>query len=158
MRAQCRPYWRLAFASLAAVLSLPFVAASPAVAQFDDCFSGNSSLKATVSTVYAQITDSGPLGRHLNLTVLGQSPQQIVGLANDSHSLGVSSTLPLIHITYHILQPPLSRPPMFLRSTFGQTTRISAPPFVHLHHFHPQMSPISVLSLQALLLFPPLFP
>jgi hypothetical protein len=73
--------------------SLPaFAQSSPAVADFSDCFSGNESVKLSVSTVYAQIAENDNLGKHLNLTVLGQSPQEIIGLANGSGSLGPSHT------------------------------------------------------------------
>ncbi|KAI0322495.1 hypothetical protein OF83DRAFT_1049176 [Amylostereum chailletii] len=66
--------------------------AQPAVARFDDCFSGNATLKLDISTVYAQITHSEGLGRHLNLTVIGTSGQQIVGLTDDSHPLSTLFT------------------------------------------------------------------
>ncbi|KZV76013.1 hypothetical protein PENSPDRAFT_623379 [Peniophora sp. CONT] len=78
---------------LAYLASLPLGHASPTEPIFTDCFSGNNSLKLSVSTVYAQIADNAALGHHLNLTVIGQSPQEIIGLANGSQALGTSSTL-----------------------------------------------------------------
>lgn len=70
--------------------TLPVGNASPAEPTFTDCFSGNNSLKLSVQTIYAQIADNTALGHHLNLTVIGQSPQEIVGLANGSQALGTS--------------------------------------------------------------------
>ncbi|THH16421.1 hypothetical protein EW146_g4219 [Bondarzewia mesenterica] len=61
--------------------------AEPIVAPFDDCFTGNNTQKLNVSTVYAQITETESLGRHLNLTILGESGQEIVGFANGSNDL-----------------------------------------------------------------------
>jgi hypothetical protein len=71
---------------------------SPALAQvaiprFIDCFTGNAALKLNISTVYAQITTSESLGRHLNLTLLGNSPQVIEGTANGSSDLGACPLL-----------------------------------------------------------------
>ena len=68
--------------------------AQVATPRFTDCFSGNASLKLNVSTVYAQITTSQSLGRQLNITVLGQSPQIIQGTSNGSSDLGASHLLP----------------------------------------------------------------
>lgn len=68
--------------------------AQVAIPRFTDCFSGNVSLKLNVSTVYAQITSSQSLGKQLNITVLGQSPQVIEGTANGSSDLGASHLLP----------------------------------------------------------------
>lgn len=62
--------------------------AQVATPRFTDCFSGNPSLKLNVSAVYAQITTSESLGRLLNITVVGQSPQVIEGTANSSSDLG----------------------------------------------------------------------
>lgn len=75
---------------LAFLVALPVGHASPTQPTFTDCFSGNNSLKLSVSTVYAQIADNAALGHHLNLTVIGQSPQEIIGLVNGSHALGTS--------------------------------------------------------------------
>ncbi|KAI0053700.1 hypothetical protein FA95DRAFT_478159 [Auriscalpium vulgare] len=78
-------YPTLAFLWLSTLLSP--TTAEPTVAHFDDCFTGNASLKLNVSAVYAQITRSDLLGRHLNLTVIGQTGQPIVGFANGSTDL-----------------------------------------------------------------------
>ena len=64
------------------------VVAQVATPIFSDCFSGNDSLKLNISTVYAQITTSPSLGRHLNVVLLGESPQPIEGTANTSSDLG----------------------------------------------------------------------
>ncbi|EIN11076.1 hypothetical protein PUNSTDRAFT_64002 [Punctularia strigosozonata HHB-11173 SS5] len=56
------------------------VSAQPATVRFSDCFSGSKSQKLNVSTVYGQMFDAD--ARHLNLTVLGTSPQDIIGSAN----------------------------------------------------------------------------
>jgi len=74
----------------------PNALAQVATPRFTDCFTGNVSLKLNVSTVYAQITTSQSFGRHLNITVLGQSPQVIQGTANGSSDLGASH-LSLFH-------------------------------------------------------------
>jgi hypothetical protein len=50
--------------------------------QFKDCFSGNTTeraLKLNVTAVYAQILNKGTSNAHLNLTLLGESGQQILG-------------------------------------------------------------------------------
>ncbi|KAI9513165.1 hypothetical protein F5148DRAFT_277574 [Russula earlei] len=62
-------------------------AAQVAIPRFIDCFSGNPSLKLNITTVYAQITTSESLSKHLNITLLGQSPQIIQGTANGSSDL-----------------------------------------------------------------------
>lgn len=86
------------FTSLAFLFSNAL--AQVATPRFTDCFSGNTSLKLNVSTVYAQITTSQSLGRQLNITVLGQSPQIIQGTSNGSSDLGASHLLP-----FHPLSP-----------------------------------------------------
>jgi hypothetical protein len=72
----------------------PIALAQVATPRFGDCFSGNTSLKLNVSTIYAQITTSQSFGTLLNITVLGQSPQPIQGTANGSSDLGASSPSP----------------------------------------------------------------
>lgn len=63
------------------------ISAQIAIPRSSDCFSGNTSLKFDVSTVYAQVTTSDSLGKHLSLVLLGQSPQVIQGTANGSSDL-----------------------------------------------------------------------
>ncbi|ETW84113.1 hypothetical protein HETIRDRAFT_34584 [Heterobasidion irregulare TC 32-1] len=63
------------------------VLANPILAPFDDCFIGNATQKLNVSSVYAQITTTESLGNHLNLTVFGESAQEIVGYQNGSSDL-----------------------------------------------------------------------
>ncbi|KAI6024474.1 hypothetical protein EDC04DRAFT_249060 [Pisolithus marmoratus] len=57
------------------------VSAQPATLPFNDCFTGNVAQKMSVDTVYSQIVD----GQRLNLTVLGQTAQQIIGDANTTN-------------------------------------------------------------------------
>lgn len=75
------------------------VRANPATLTFKDCFSGNVSQKFNISTVYAQILDTTQMGVYLNLTVLGVSPQQILGFTNTSTSLGELCLL-YLHVIY----------------------------------------------------------
>lgn len=79
------------------------VLANPILTPFDDCFIGNATQKLNVSSVYAQITTTESLGKHLNLTVFGESAQEIVGYQNGSsdlcmtvHSCLTSFTKPVI--------------------------------------------------------------
>jgi hypothetical protein len=69
------------------------VRAQPAALQFQDCFTGNDTLKINVATVYGQILTSSPMQKFLNLTVFGESGQVIAGFSNESSSLGIVSTL-----------------------------------------------------------------
>ena len=71
------------------LLLLPSVAADPATIPFQDCFDGSESVdqKFNVSTVYAQVLQNADFGNYLNLTVVGTSPQDIIGVTNDSTSL-----------------------------------------------------------------------
>jgi hypothetical protein len=62
--------------------------ADPASIPFEDCFSGNDSMKLTVDEVYGQVLTSSELGTYLNLTVIGNSPQDILGFTDSSSSLG----------------------------------------------------------------------
>lgn len=78
--------------------------AQVATPPFSDCFSGNASFKLNISTVYAQITTSPSLGRHLNITLLGESPQPIEGTANTSSDLGACHC----HISVYPICSPLS--------------------------------------------------
>ncbi|KAF8076772.1 hypothetical protein FPV67DRAFT_1472632 [Lyophyllum atratum] len=80
--------------ALLGLLLLPRVLADPAIVQFTDCFDddSNPALKLDISTVYAQVLDNDELGRHLNLTVLGTSPQEIQGFTNTSTSLATLFT------------------------------------------------------------------
>ncbi|KAF7317221.1 TRP domain-containing protein [Mycena chlorophos] len=66
--------------------------ADPATLAFNDCFSGNASLKLSVDTVYGQVLDDPQLGTYLNLTVIGNSPQQIDGFTDSSSSLATLFT------------------------------------------------------------------
>jgi hypothetical protein len=86
---------RLFTASLPPALALLILAfllparADPATVPFTDCFDSDENLvqKLNVSTVYAQVLENRDLGVYLNLTVLGDTPQQILGTTNASGSL-----------------------------------------------------------------------
>jgi hypothetical protein len=107
----------------------PNTLAQVATPRFTDCFSGNASLKLNVSTVYAQITTSQSLGRHLNITVLGQSPQIIQGTSNGSSDLGASHLLPFHRVSFkhrRNLQPPCSLTQRSSHSISSITTHFSA--------------------------------
>ncbi|EPQ58976.1 hypothetical protein GLOTRDRAFT_135976 [Gloeophyllum trabeum ATCC 11539] len=66
--------------------------AQPATVPFHDCFSGNHDVKLNVSTVYAQLLQNDSLGKYLNVTVLGESPQNISGRADGSNNLATLFT------------------------------------------------------------------
>jgi len=77
------------------LLAVPRVLADPATATFLDCFDNDANVtrKLTVSTVYAQVVDNAGTGPNLNLTVLGTSPEDIVGFLNTSGSLSTCAVL-----------------------------------------------------------------
>lgn len=64
------------------LLRLPRTLAQPAAIKFTDCFTGNTSIKLDVSTVYAQVLLVNEQ-RKLNFTVIGTTPQEIIE-ASDS--------------------------------------------------------------------------
>jgi hypothetical protein len=66
-----------------------FVIAEPATVLFKDCFSGHDDQKMTVSTVYAQVFNNEGPNRHLNLTLIGDTKQEVVGKGDN---LGEYST------------------------------------------------------------------
>ncbi|THH11480.1 hypothetical protein EW145_g629 [Phellinidium pouzarii] len=71
------------------------VSAQPATLSFTDCTSGNavdSAKKINVSTVYGQIVTGENLGRHLNLTVIGNTGQEITPISNDTQLLSTMFT------------------------------------------------------------------
>lgn len=65
------------------------VLADPATVPFVDCFDdeSNADQRFTVNTVYAQVFQNEEWGNYLNLTVIGDSPRQIVGRDNASMNL-----------------------------------------------------------------------
>ena len=79
------------------LLLIPCTLADPATIPFQDCFDPSESIsqKFNVSTVYAQVLHNDEWGKYLNLTVVGTSPQEILGLANGSSSLCKSTIVPL---------------------------------------------------------------
>ncbi|KAG2013149.1 membrane protein [Coprinopsis cinerea AmutBmut pab1-1] len=70
------------------------VRADPAVVPFRDCFDEPSNVdnQLNVSTVYAQVLKDEEENHYLNLTVVGSSPAEIVGLTNASTSLATLFT------------------------------------------------------------------
>ncbi|KAF8961094.1 hypothetical protein BDZ97DRAFT_1940150 [Flammula alnicola] len=76
------------------ILLLPSTFADPASIPFQDCFDETQGVdqKFNVSTVYAQVLHNEEWGRYLNLTVLGTSPKDIVGMDNTSSSLSTLFT------------------------------------------------------------------
>jgi hypothetical protein len=69
-----------------ALWACALVNAEPATVMFKDCFSGKDEQKMTVSSVYAQVLDKDDAERHLNLTVIGDTPQQIVGWSDTDNN------------------------------------------------------------------------
>lgn len=70
------------------------VIATPASLPFSECTAGNAidpSLKINASTVYGQIVTNDELGRHLNLTVIGNTGQAIEPISNATDLLSESS-------------------------------------------------------------------
>lgn len=65
---------------------------NPANLSFTDCFdsSANISQKITVSNVYAQVLHNDVLNNYLDLVILAESPQEIVGRTDPSLNLGES--------------------------------------------------------------------
>lgn len=76
--------------ALCLLFLLPHVLSDPAVARFTECFDddGNATQRLQISTVFAQVLENQSLGKYLNLTLLGHSPQEILGFTNTSGSLG----------------------------------------------------------------------
>ncbi|KAI5123407.1 hypothetical protein M0805_006113 [Coniferiporia weirii] len=84
------PYLALLFATSCLFFLAPPVLAQPATLSFTDCTSGNAAdpaQKINVSTVYGQIVTGENLGRHLNLTVIGNTGQEIIPISNDTQLL-----------------------------------------------------------------------
>ncbi|KAH9482301.1 hypothetical protein JR316_0004399 [Psilocybe cubensis] len=74
---------------------IPSVIADPISIPIQDCFDdsqSSSSQKFDVNTVYGQVLQNEEFGRYLNLTVIGNSPQDIVGSTNRSGSLATLFT------------------------------------------------------------------
>ncbi|KAJ7584349.1 hypothetical protein C8J56DRAFT_1005041 [Mycena floridula] len=78
-----------AVAAILLFLSLHHVLADPATLSFNDCFdsTANVSQKMSISSVYAQIQEDAQNDMILRLSVLGNSPTNIVGFAPDSTRL-----------------------------------------------------------------------
>ena len=80
----------LSFSLLSLLSTILFVRAGPVSLPFEDCFSEtrNAANKFNITTVYAQVLKDEVHGTFANLTVFGTSPSTIVGLTNESTSLG----------------------------------------------------------------------
>ena len=63
--------------------------AQPATLPFTDCASGEiPSQQINISTIYGQILEDGTFGRHLNLTLIGQSGEEIIPVSTETGLLG----------------------------------------------------------------------
>lgn len=89
MRGSSLPLTSLTISSFLSLLS--FLATSalaqPASLPFSECTAGNAvspAAKINVTTVYGQIVTDDILGRHLNLTVIGVTGQDIIPISNDT--------------------------------------------------------------------------
>ena len=84
-----------------AVLSLllgnaAFASAQVATLPFTDCTSGlalNATQKINVTNVYGQITTNDEFGKHLNLTVIGDTGDPIIPVSNVTSLQGMSEKL-----------------------------------------------------------------
>ncbi|KAF8343734.1 hypothetical protein F5887DRAFT_1272420 [Amanita rubescens] len=75
------------------LLILPTTFADPATLEFTNCSqSSSSSQPLNITNVYAQILPSDTLGAYMNLTMIGESSQEIVGFSNTSSSLSTLFT------------------------------------------------------------------
>ncbi|KAF9534607.1 hypothetical protein CPB83DRAFT_901584 [Crepidotus variabilis] len=85
---------RNALISLAFSLCVGSVFGNPASLAFQDCFDDptSESQRLQVDNVYAQVLQNNQMGHYLNLTVLGSSPRDILGLSNTSTSLSTLFT------------------------------------------------------------------
>ncbi|KAJ7770974.1 hypothetical protein DFH07DRAFT_914187 [Mycena maculata] len=88
-------------ALISLLLVLP-VFADPATLPFDDCFTGNVSMKLSVDEVYGQVLTSDTLGVYLNLTVIGDSAQEIIGFPSETSS-SVNANLATLFTTTTVL-------------------------------------------------------
>lgn len=75
------------------LLLLPHAFADPATLDFTNCSqsakSANSTQQLNITNVYAQILPSDVFGTYMNLTLIGESAQEIAGFSNTSNSLCV---------------------------------------------------------------------
>ena len=112
MRERALPYFRrhepfacypsLLFSLLLlSLFCISSVIATPASLPFSECTAGNAiepSLKINASTVYGQIVTNDELGRHLNLTVIGNTGQTIEPISNSTDLLGRSFRIVLSYV------------------------------------------------------------
>ena len=68
------------------------VLAQPAILQYSDCFSGSSTdQKLDISTVYAQLIRPVSGAAHINLTLVGSTPETIVEASNGTDAVASES-------------------------------------------------------------------
>lgn len=73
------------------LLILPTAFADPATLEFTNCSqSSTPSQQLNITNVYAQILPSDTSGMYMNLTMIGESTQEIIGFSNTSSSLCMS--------------------------------------------------------------------
>ena len=75
--------------------SIPFsVIAQPASLSFTTCATGNDidpARKINVSTVYGQVINNNVQGKYMNLTVIGNTGQEIIPISNETGLLCANS-------------------------------------------------------------------
>ena len=71
------------------LLVLPSVFADPATVPYKNCSGqfSNVTEQLNITTVYAQVLPNDAWGKYLNLTLIGESSQEIIGFSNSSNSL-----------------------------------------------------------------------
>ncbi|KAF8622118.1 hypothetical protein AX15_007253 [Amanita polypyramis BW_CC] len=118
------------------LLILPSVFADPATVPYKRCSSqpSNVTTQLNVTTVYAQVLPNDMRGKYLNLTLIGESSQEIIGFSNSSSSLSTLFTTTSIltltawsNTTY--LCSTLRPPSPFLNQTNASSCPIPAGPF-----------------------------
>jgi len=73
------------------LLILPTTFADPATLEFTNCSqSSSTSQQFNITNVYAQILPSDTFSTYMNVTLIGESAQEIVGFSNTSSSLCMS--------------------------------------------------------------------
>ena len=81
-------------------LVIAVVSAQPATVQYDDCFSSqDTDKKLVISHVYAQVIPEPSGKAHLNVTLLGTTPQTIVESSTDIKNPVASESVYLHRIT-----------------------------------------------------------
>jgi hypothetical protein len=147
---------RRAFLLLSFSLSVSSISAQPATLPFYDCFTGNASQKFSVDTVYSQIINE----LTLNITILGNTSQQIVASAN-SNSLCAHISSCFFNCPSHALTSklPSSRKLRHLQWIHSVITQLYATHYAPLRlcNLLSAQIPHIVPSLQGRLPSPPLY-